>query len=152
MRKAVFFPEPFFPSNTLIFPSFEISFRQLQCPFHWLPAKKGSLSAALPYSWMPGSSPGGMTFSDHSRTPRRAPTRIALHARAVPHQREMPAFAAHLAFVAFCLGFRPAFGLARLGRLRRTRLAPLHRFQLFRRRQIVLDFLLQRDGAFHRVA
>jgi hypothetical protein len=46
-----------------------------------------------------------------SRTPRRAATRIALHAGAVAHQREMPAFAAHLAFVTLGLGFRPAFGL-----------------------------------------
>jgi hypothetical protein len=83
-----------------------------------------------------------------SRTPRRASARIALHARAVPHQREVSAFAAHLAFVAFCLGFGPAFGFRRCGLLRRAGLAPLQRFQLFGRRQIVLGFLLQRDGAF----
>jgi len=45
-----------------------------------------------------------------SATAGRAATRIALHAGAIPHQREMPAFAAHLAFVAFCLGFGAAFG------------------------------------------
>lgn len=46
-----------------------------------------------------------------SRTPRRAPARIALHAGPVPHQREVAALRAHLAFVAFCLGFRSALGL-----------------------------------------
>src|SRR5258707_1380471 len=45
-----------------------------------------------------------------SATPRRAATRIALHAGAIPHQREVPAFAAHFAFVALCLGFGAAFG------------------------------------------
>jgi hypothetical protein len=52
-----------------------------------------------------------MTVSESSRTPRRAATRIALHAGAIPHQREVAALAAHLAFVAFGLGFGPAFGL-----------------------------------------
>ena len=82
-------------------------------------------------------------------TPRRAATRIALHACAIPHQREIAALAAHLAFVAFCLGFRPAFGLAwgdRRGGA--AGLAPLQGFQLFRRRQVVARFLLQRDCAF----
>ena len=54
------------------------------------------------------------SFSASSRTPRRASTRIALHAGAVPHQREMAALAAHFAFVALGLGFGAAFGLARL--------------------------------------
>src|SRR5262245_10740588 len=45
------------------------------------------------------------------RTARRAPTRIALQARAIPHQREVQALRAHLAFVAFGLGF----GAARRG-------------------------------------
>src|ERR1043166_7347848 len=34
-----------------------------------------------------------------SRTPRRAPARVALQARSVPHQREVQALRAHLAFV-----------------------------------------------------
>ena len=73
-----------------------------------------------------------------SRTPRRASTRIALHARPVPHQREVAALRAHLAFVALGLGFRPAFGLARGdGHGGAAGLAPLHGFQLFRRRQVV---------------
>ena len=46
-----------------------------------------------------------------SRTPRRAATRIALHAGAIPHEGKIPAFAAHLAFIAFGLGFGAAFGL-----------------------------------------
>jgi hypothetical protein len=53
----------------------------------------------------------GITITDSSATPRRAPTRIALHARAIPHQREMPAFAAHLALVALRLGLGPTFSL-----------------------------------------
>src|SRR4051812_2679783 len=62
-----------------------------------------------------------------SRTPGRASARIALEARAVPHQGEVEALAAHLAFVA-----------ARLGLL-----APLGRDQLrvgagFRARQLEL--------------
>ena len=46
-----------------------------------------------------------------SRTPRRAAAGIALHAGAIPHQREVAALRAHLAFVALGLGFRAAFGL-----------------------------------------
>jgi len=45
-----------------------------------------------------------------SATPRRTTARIALHAGAVPHQSKIPALAAHLAFVAFGLGFGAAFG------------------------------------------
>src|SRR5579871_2830223 len=44
------------------------------------------------------------------RTPRRAPTRIALQTRAVAHQREVAAGAAGFAFVAFGAGFGAAFG------------------------------------------
>jgi len=73
---------------------------------------EGRSSAAL-QSWMLGSSPPPgsiMTINASSRTPRRCPARVALHASAVAHQGEVAAFAAHLAFVAFgfCLG--PAFG------------------------------------------
>ncbi|NEV03194.1 hypothetical protein, partial [Bradyrhizobium uaiense] len=39
------------------------------------------------------------------RTPRRAAASIALHARPVPHQREVAALRAHLAFVALGLRF-----------------------------------------------
>jgi hypothetical protein len=49
--------------------------------------------------------------SESSATPRRGPTRIALHAGAIAHQREVAAFTAHLAFIALGLGFGPAFGL-----------------------------------------
>src|SRR3984893_3779875 len=56
--------------------------------------------------------------------PRRRATRIALHTRAIPQQRKVPAFAAHLAFVAFCLGFGAAFGFRRSGRCGGSRLAP----------------------------
>ena len=62
---------------------------------------------------------------------------------------KLPHSAAHLAFVALGLGFRPAFGLAwgdRHGGA--AGLAPLQGFQLFRRRQVVAGFLLQRDRAF----
>ena len=52
------------------------------------------------------------------------PARIALHAGAVAHQREVPAFAARLAFVALGLGFGAAFGLEARGLARaRWRLA-----------------------------
>src|SRR5258708_31808400 len=86
-----------------------------------------------------------------SRTPRRAATRIALHACAVAYQREVAAFAAHLAFVAFGLGFGATLRLGGGGGSGGSGLAPLQRFQLFRRRQVVLGFLLQRDGAFEGV-
>ena len=45
------------------------------------------------------------------RTPRRRAARVALQTRPVSHQREVQAFAAHLAFVAFGLGLGAAFGL-----------------------------------------
>src|SRR3981081_4336640 len=83
-----------------------------------------------------------------SAAPRRRATRIALHARSVAHQREVAALAAHFAFVAFCLGFGAALGLARDRGLRRAGLAPLQGFELLRWREIVLGFLLQRDRAF----
>src|SRR6185436_959764 len=47
-----------------------------------------------------------------SRTPRRTSARIALHAGPIPHQREVAALRAHLAFVALGFGFCAAFGLA----------------------------------------
>ena len=46
-----------------------------------------------------------------SATPRRASARVALHAGAVAHQREVSALAAHFALIAFGLGFGAAFGL-----------------------------------------
>jgi hypothetical protein len=70
-----------------------------------------------------------------SRTPGRASTRIALHTRPIPNQREVAALAAHLALVAFCLGFGAAFGLGRGGGLGAAGLAPLQGFQLFGRRE-----------------
>jgi hypothetical protein len=63
--------------------------------------EKSGLSAALKI--VDGRvNPGNNASS--SRTPRRAPARIALHACPVPHQRKIPAFAAHFAFVAFGFG------------------------------------------------
>ena len=50
-----------------------------------------------------------------SRTPRRASARVALHAGAVAHQREVRALAAHLALVAFGLCFGSPLGGDRLG-------------------------------------
>lgn len=86
------------------------------------------------------------------RTPRRATARIALHTSAVPHQREIPALAAHFAFVAAGFRLGTTLGLAwRRGRSR-PRLAPGHRLDLLGRRQLGLQFLLQRGGAFHGVA
>src|SRR5205085_9202058 len=85
----------------------------------------------------PRSSPG-RDEQCPSRTPRRRSARITLHARPIPHQREIPAFAAHLAFVTLGFRFSPAFGFRWGGLLRRSGLAPLQGFQLLGRRQIVL--------------
>jgi hypothetical protein len=82
------------------------------------------------------------------RTPRRAAARIALHAGAVAHQREIPALRAHLAFVTLGLGLGAAFGLGWRKRAGGAGLAPFQGFQLLGRRQVVAYFLLQRDGAF----
>ena len=57
-----------------------------------------------------GTGPAMTTVIASSRTPRRAATRVALHAGAVAHQREVAALRAHLAFVAPGLGFGAAFG------------------------------------------
>src|ERR1700754_4161833 len=86
-----------------------------------------------------------------SRTPRRAPARIALHTSPVPYQREVPTLPAHFALIALCLSFGAPFRLARRGLCRGASAAPLQRLQLLRRRQIVLGFLLQRGGAFQGV-
>jgi hypothetical protein len=77
-----------------------------------------------------------------------APTRIALHTRPIPHQGKIPALAAHLAFVAFGLRFGAAFGFGGGLFARGAGFAPLQGFELFRRREVVARFLLQRDGAF----
>jgi len=50
-----------------------------------------------------------------SRTPRRAPTRIALQACAVSHQGEVRAFGAAFSDIAFHLGFRALVHPALLG-------------------------------------
>jgi len=50
-----------------------------------------------------------------SRTPRRAPARIALQTSAVPHQREIQALRAHLALIALGLGLGAAFGGGEFG-------------------------------------
>src|SRR3974377_669622 len=78
-----------------------------------------------------------------STTPRRAATRIALHAGAVAHQREVAALRAHLALVAFGFRLGPAFGLG----LRGAGRAPLAPLQPFGRREVVVCFLLQRNRA-----
>src|SRR3954468_21419470 len=75
------------------------------------------------------------------RTPRRAAARVALHAGAVPHQREVAALAAHLALVALGLGLGAAVGLAR------RRLLPVERLQCLLRRQLCFRLGLERGGA-----
>jgi hypothetical protein len=115
--------------------------------------EKGGLPAAL--FGMPGWSPDMlllMTCQFALATPRRAAASIALHARAIPHQREVAALAAHLALVALGLGFRAALGLAGSCHLSGAGLAPLEGFELLRGGQVVLDFLLQRDRAFQDIA
>src|SRR5204863_213312 len=81
-----------------------------------------------------------------SRTPRRRPTRVALHAGPIPHQRKVTAFAAHLALVALGFGLGAAFGLAG-GCCVGAGLAPLQGFELLGRREVVLRLLFQRDCA-----
>ena len=44
-----------------------------------------------------------------SRTPRRAPTRVALHAGAIAHQGEVAAFAAGVALISLGARFRAFF-------------------------------------------
>src|SRR5580698_11059185 len=99
---------------------------------------------------MAGSAPGHDVLA-RSRTPRRASTRVALHAGAVTHQGEVAALRAHLALVALGFCFGAAFGLGGMSGCGRTRLAPLHRLELFRRREVVLRLLLQCDRALDRV-
>src|SRR5215470_3803786 len=78
------------------------------------------------------------------RTPRRAPTGVALEAGAVAHQREVHALRAHLAFVA--LGFR--FGAARGGRCLGVRLGERNlRFELLGGRELALGLRLERGSA-----
>src|ERR1700733_760673 len=86
-----------------------------------------------------------------SRTPRRRPARVALHAGAVAHESKVAALRAHLALVALGFRFGAAFGLGGMSGCGRTRLAPLHRLELFRRREVVLRLLLQRDRALKRI-
>src|SRR3954471_10005453 len=111
--------------------------------------EKGGLAAAFPS--MHTQVKLGRDLAP-SRTPRRAAASIALHTRPIPHQREVAALAAHLAFVALGLGFRAALGLAGDCDLRAAGLAPLQGLQLLGGREVVLDFLLQRDRAFQDVA
>src|SRR5271156_5278307 len=82
------------------------------------------------------------------RTPRRRTARIALQTRAVAHQREIPALAAHFAFVAFGLGFGAAFGGRRLG-IGAGVEAVLERamFERLRRRELLLGLGLECGGA-----
>src|SRR3954468_8782893 len=55
------------------------------------------------------------------RTPRGRPARVALHAGAVAHQREVAAFAAGLALVALGAGLGALLGGRRLGLVLRVR-------------------------------
>src|SRR5437773_6837531 len=91
-----------------------------------------------------------MAAASNSATSRRAPTRIAFHARPIPHQREIPALAAHLALVALGLGFLAAFGLGGLGhRGGGAGAAPsLLLLEPLGGREVLLGFLLQGDRAF----
>src|SRR6185312_7580638 len=79
------------------------------------------------------------------RTPRRAAARIALHARAVAHQREVAALAAGLALVALGAGFG-----ALLARRGFRVLLGVHRvdaeLELPGRRQLRLGLGLERGG------
>ena len=79
------------------------------------------------------------------RTPRGAPARVALQARAVAHQREISALAAGFAFVAFGAGFGAFFrrGLLGVG----ARVGPVHLLQRLRRREFLLGLALERGGA-----
>src|SRR5262245_9102523 len=84
-----------------------------------------------------------------SRTPRRAPARVALQARAVAHQREVQALRAHLAFVALGFRFGAAGGGGRLGvGLVGVRLGEWDlRFELLGGRELALRIALERGGA-----
>src|ERR1700722_8531165 len=75
------------------------------------------------------------------RTPRRASARIALHARAVPHQREIPALPAGFAFVAFGAGFGALFGGGRFGV--GAGVGPGQMLERLRRRELWLRLALQ---------
>ena len=74
--------------------------------------------------------------------------RIALHACPIPHQCEVAAFAAHLAFIAARLGFGAAFGGECLGFCLRIdlgfRLLPGEVFQRLRRRELGFRLALER--------
>src|SRR6266545_5033145 len=78
-----------------------------------------------------------------SATPRRAPTRIALQARTVAHQREVAAFAAGFAFVALGLGFGAFLGGVRT----RLGFGEGELLELFRGRELQLGLGLERGGA-----
>src|SRR4029077_3730909 len=91
---------------------------------------------------MPGSSPGmtkergqarprrrrELSVMPILRTPRGAPARVALHAGAVAHQREVAAFAAGFALVALGAGLGALFGRGLLGV--RLGVGPVERIEL----------------------
>src|SRR5260221_4292775 len=82
------------------------------------------------------------------RTPRRAPARVALEARAVAHQREVHAFRAHLAFVALGFRFGAARGRGGPGIGTRVGLGERDlRFELLGGRELALGLGLERSGA-----
>src|SRR5580765_5305793 len=108
-----------------------LSAKKISCHLH--SNKKGRPLAAL----------FGVRRRSCLRTPSRAAARVALHAGAIAHQREVAALAAHLALVALGLGLGAAFGGDRLG----VALLPLQALQRLRRRQLLLGLGLERGGA-----
>src|SRR5215831_13922009 len=92
---------------------------------------------------------GFVAGSSPSRTPRRPPARIALEARAVADQREIPALSAGLALVALGLGLGALFGGegSRLGAGFGLCGRPWQIFQRFGRGGSALE--IERGGAFH---
>ena len=77
------------------------------------------------------------------RTPGRRPTRIALQARAVSHQREIPARAAGFALIAFRLRLGPFLSRRGAG----VAVRPLHLLERLRRREFLLGLGLERRSA-----
>src|SRR5437763_15951919 len=85
------------------------------------------------------------TALSQSRTPRGAPARVALHAGAVAHQREVAAFAAGFALVALGAGFGAFLGCGLLGVS--LGVGPVERVELLRGRELRLRLDLQRGRA-----
>src|SRR5207253_2958663 len=84
-----------------------------------------------------------------SRTPRRPPAGIALQARAVAYQGEIPALSTSLSFVALCLGLRALLrcGSAGFGAGVGTREGQGGLFELLGGGEFLLGLGFQRGGA-----